>query len=100
MKFRNKPVVIEATQWFKKGDHKEVIEHIGCTYRMCPVCGGDADVEPIFYIKTLEGNMYVTPGDWIITGIKGEYYPCKPDMFEQTYEKVEESSELIVGKEK
>ena len=41
-------------------------------------------------IDTLEGAHYVTPGDWIITGVKGEHYPCKPDIFEATYERVEE----------
>jgi hypothetical protein len=41
-------------------------------------------------ISTLEGDLVVTPGDYIITGVKGEHYPCKPDIFEATYEKVEE----------
>lgn len=40
-------------------------------------------------IKTLEGTMHAKPGDWIIRGVKGELYPCKPDIFEQTYEAVE-----------
>jgi hypothetical protein len=44
-------------------------------------------------IKTLEGDHLVTPGDWIITGVKGEHYPCKPDIFEMTYEKVEARGE-------
>ena len=69
-KFRKKPVVIEATQWFKDGDHSEVkLVHKG-----------------EYAIKTLEGYMQVTEGDWIITGVKGEHYPCKPDIFELTYE--------------
>jgi hypothetical protein len=74
VKFRKKPVVIEATQWFKMGDHpKVVIEFEG---------------EPMPpYVWTLEGLMQVNPGDWIITGVKGEHYPCKPDIFEMTYEK-------------
>jgi len=74
MKFRKKPIVIEATQWFKKGDHPKVI---------CKNSNGCV-------IKTLEGYMWVTPGDWIITGVKGEHYPCKPDIFEATYEAVAE----------
>ena len=74
MKFRKKPVVIEATQWFKHGDHPKVLHH----------------PEPIHgFINTLEGMMLVSPGDWIITGVKGEHYPCKPDIFEATYERVE-----------
>jgi len=44
-------------------------------------------------IDTLEGPHYVIPGDWIITGVKGEHYPCKPDIFEMTYERVEERTE-------
>ena len=70
MKFRKKPVVIEATQWFKDGDHPAVDDGL---------------------IGTLEGYMAVTPGDWVITGVKGEHYPCKPDIFEMTYEPVEDA---------
>lgn len=74
MKYRKKPVVIEATQWFKMGDHPAVkaflARHEG-------------------WIDTLEGGHIVTPGDFIITGVKGEHYPCKPDIFELTYEVVE-----------
>lgn len=77
MKFRKKPVVIEATQWFKNGDHPEVYAK-------------HDSARPVGYIKTLEGNHIVTPGDWIITGIKGEHYPCKPDIFAATYEEVKE----------
>ena len=77
MKYRKKPVVIDAVQWFKNGDHPAVREYTN-----------PAGTEPL--IKTLEGWMKVTPGDWIITGVKGENYPCKPDIFEMTYEKVEE----------
>jgi hypothetical protein len=76
MKYRKKPVVIEATQWFKMGDHPAVFEgHLSGMPR----------------IETLEGPMTVTPGDYIITGVKGEHYPCKPDIFEMTYEPVEQA---------
>jgi hypothetical protein len=78
MKFRKKPVVIEATQWFKNGDHPMVYTKHGSASDLWG------------YIKTLEGEHIVTPGDWIITGIKGEHYPCKPDIFAATYEPVEE----------
>ena len=74
MKFRKKPVVIEATQWFKMGDHPKVFM-------------GQLSDRP--RIDTLEGPMFVDVGDWIITGVKGEHYPCKPDIFEATYERVE-----------
>jgi hypothetical protein len=79
VKFRKKPVVIEATQWFKMGDHPQVIE-------------ATLSGMPIGLIETLEGDHIVSPGDWIITGIKGEHYPCKPDIFEATYEPVEEQA--------
>ena len=79
MKFRKKPVVVEATQWFKDGDHPAVR-----VSRFTPV------TERLYLIDTLEGAMTVTPGDWIITGVKGEHYPCKPDIFEATYERVDE----------
>ena len=86
VKFRKKPVVIEATQWFKTGDHPAVL--------FAPL-----DVLPEFlpghhgWIQTLEGGHIVTPGDWIITGVKGEHYPCKPDIFEMTYERVEDAAQ-------
>lgn len=76
MKFRKKPVVIEATQWFKDGDHPAVYLDLGC----------------IPTIDTLEGRHVVTPGDWIITGVKGEHYPCKPDIFAMTYEPAEQQT--------
>jgi len=73
MKFRKKPVVIEATQWFKDGDHPAV-RHRERGYGA---------------IYTLEGVHTVKPGDWIITGVKGEFYPCKDEIFKMTYEPVE-----------
>lgn len=45
------------------------------------------------YIETLEGRMHASPGDWIITGVNGEQYPCKPDVFEKTYESVEDEED-------
>lgn len=69
--YRKKPVVIEATQWFKMGDHP---------------CVFPAKITGRPTITTLEGDHYVTSGDWIITGVKGEHYPCKPDIFALTYE--------------
>jgi hypothetical protein len=79
MKFRKKPVVIEATQWFKYGDHSAVMRYQSY----------DPDMQSLGWIETLEDGHVVTPGDWIITGVKGEHYPCKPDIFEMTYEPVE-----------
>lgn len=77
MQYRKKPVVIEAVQWFKHGDHPAVEVP---THPLPPGSG---------WIRTLEGGHIVTPGDWIITGVKGENYPCKPDIFEATYEPAE-----------
>jgi hypothetical protein len=88
MKFRKKPVVIEATQWFMDGDHPAV--EVQDRYTHPPNAPGIFFVHKVPIIKTLEGEMEVTPGDWIITGIKGEHYPCKPAIFEATYERVEQ----------
>lgn len=80
MLYRKKPVVIEATRWFKLGDHPAVVETPDW------IVGGG---HPRGWVETLEGGHIVTPGDWIITGVKGEHYPCKPDIFEATYEPAE-----------
>jgi hypothetical protein len=79
-KFRKKPVVIEALQWTGE-NAAEVTAFRG------GACLFDAD-GPI--IETLEGNMKAMPYDWIIKGVKGEFYPCKPDIFAATYEAVNE----------
>ena len=77
MKFRNRPVVIEATQWFKDVYHPAVTR-----FR-------DDASESIGWVDTAEGGHIVNQGDWIITGVNGEHYPCKPDIFELTYELAE-----------
>lgn len=79
MKYRKKPVVVEATQWFKMGDHPAVGDY--WTH--------DPDCKSWGWVVTLEGGHIVMPGDFIITGVKGENYPCKPDIFEMTYEAAE-----------
>ena len=122
MKFRKKPIVIEATQWFKNGDHpldydgdidgfsngelrtfsSEERKNNGWEgsivryYRspevdggkLCSHCGSIMHVHG--WIETLEGGHKVCPGDWIITGVAGEYYPCKPYIFEKSYEQENE----------
>lgn len=57
---------------------------------------GEGNAEPVIRIQTLEGDMLARQGDWVIKGVKGEFYPCKPDIFEATYEPVEpcENTEL------
>ncbi len=85
-KFRKKPVEIEArqllddlanhigiVQWIKDGGHDAFISPVGTHITIC----------------TLERNMTADLGDWIIRGVQGEFYPCKPDIFEATYERAE-----------
>jgi hypothetical protein len=110
--FRKKPVVIDATQWFENGDHPDddcrliqppdggdrflsegkVVRYYRLPddsgKRICEKCGRHMHVHG--WIDTLEGGHIVCPGDWIITGVMGERYPCKPDIFEATYAPVEE----------
>lgn len=80
MKYRKKPVIIEAIQFTGHND-KECLNF--CSSARDPI-----DTKPNLIIKTLEGDMLCSVGDYIIRGIKGEFYPCKPDIFEETYEKV------------
>ena len=95
MKFRKKPVVIEARQVTP-----ETAEEIGawCGAKKCIaesynsyLWGHALRLEHRHLdIETLEGDMSAGMGDWVIQGVKGEFYPCKPDIFEMTYERVEE----------
>ncbi len=113
-KFRKRPVVIEAHQWHKNGDHPEddcritepdtlsgkpwlsegkVVRYFRrpeaeyASDALHKVCGRAWYMHG--WIDTLEGGHTVCPGDWVITGVKGERYPCKPDIFDATYEAVE-----------
>ena len=82
--YRKKPVVIEAVHYVS--DSKECIEEC---MNFCPgLLFETYRANGTLTIPTLEGKMLATLGDWIIKGIKGEFYPCKPDIFEATYEKV------------
>ena len=83
MKYRKKPVVIDAVKW-SGNNLNEILDFM-------------KDKQPNYYeddekklltIQTLEGNMIASVGDYIIKGVQGEFYPCKPDIFEQTYEVV------------
>jgi hypothetical protein len=85
-KYRKKPVVISAKQWFRDGDHPEVQAERRPTRDMCPQCRRAWGEHG--RVVTLEGAHTVCPGDFIIQGVKGEFYPCKPDIFEATYEAV------------
>lgn len=86
MKYRKKPVIIEAIQFEDNSDR--IIE-------IHEFMGGDAirvnyedKDNPYLKIETLEGIMKASVGDYIIKGVNGEFYPCKPDIFEKTYERV------------
>ena len=88
MKFRKKPVVIEATQWNKDGDHPSVVELPKKVRDTIDERTTAIGVGNLRWIGTLEGGHIVSSGDWIITGVQGEQYPCKPDIFAATYEAV------------
>jgi hypothetical protein len=77
VQFRKRPIVIDAQQWFPDNSILSGYDALGVEYTVCD-----------YSIQTLEGPMRVTPGDWIITGVKGEKYPCKPDIFTLTYEPI------------
>ncbi len=86
-KYRKKPVVIDAIQYLREENINEVINWL-------EECNGKEyfKYDPStneYYITTLEGEMKVSKNDYIIKGVSGELYPCKPDIFEKTYEKVE-----------
>ncbi len=85
MKFRKKPVVIEAVQW-DGGNIGEVRSHFGPFLEWSFNSGRDE-----VHIFTLEGTMTTSKGDWIIKGVKGEFYPCKPDIFAATYDAVHDA---------
>lgn len=88
MKYRKKPIVIEAIHW--TGNREVVDEFMGVTKH--PDDANHAyyrtNDEDKVIIKTLEGNLAADIGDYIIKGVKGEFYPCKPDIFDMTYERV------------
>ncbi len=84
-KFRKRPVVIEAIQW--DGDAHAANTFIGERFGVDWTYASKESDDLI--IPTLEGDMRARVGDWIIKGVKGEFYPCKPDIFEATYEPVE-----------
>jgi hypothetical protein len=104
--FRKKPVVIDAFQWLHSGpDHNGdgwgLLDAwlVSLGYPPMDLADGDGDHAPMWLntdlvtltIPTLEGDHRCDNGDWIIRGIKGEFYPCKPDIFAATYEPVNES---------
>ena len=79
-KYRKKPVIIEAIQW--NGENLSEIDEF--------TSGKVKNHESVLIIPTLEGDMYASLNDYIIKGINGEFYHCKPDIFAKTYEEVTE----------
>lgn len=100
MKYRKKPIVIEALQWTGY-NYTEAELFVGepvtkGRYEQASPYRGNRWTDGAYsisakIISTLEGEMRCQPGDWIIKGIKGEFYPCKPDIFDATYEQAEEA---------
>lgn len=91
-KYRKKPVVIEAWQFTKENYHEGLPREFryaknGKDIKLWSQFGGDVIGGEI---NTLEGVMEISENDYIIKGVQGEFYPCKPDIFEQTYEEVRE----------
>ena len=88
MKYRKKPVIIEAIQFIDNADRIIEIQEFlgGDTMRI----NYEDKYNPYIKIETLEGTMKASVGDYIIKGVNGEFYPCKPDIFEKTYEEVAE----------
>jgi hypothetical protein len=76
MKYRQRPLVVEAVQWLRE---VRPIHELGVGYTL---------VDGTLYIDTLEGKMSVAPGDWVVKGIKGEFYGVRNDIFRATYEEV------------
>jgi hypothetical protein len=98
MKFRKKPVVIEAVQWTGK-NYQEIKDFYPTNWTEYQQTDWgnikSRDITPLttpgyprLLVQTAEGMLWADRNDWIIKGIKGEYYPCKPDIFELTYEAI------------
>lgn len=93
-KFKKKPVVIDAVKWTgQEEDIGPILEWVKASEVDDGMVGGPGvgyvPALGTLDIPTLEGTMTAQPGDWIIKGVKGEVYPCKPDIFEATYEQVD-----------
>lgn len=100
MKYRKKPVVIDALQWTGT-NHREMFDFLTdyqCTDQYISAEGKNFYIDHWkvpggLVIKTLEGEHLANIGDYIIRGVHGEFYPCKPDIFRETYEEVEARAE-------
>lgn len=99
-RYVKKPIVIEAVKW-KGFNNDEIKDFAGDSVKIEVIREGDADngIPPSVdcSIETLEGVMKANVGDYIIKGVNGEFYPCKPDIFEKTYYKADNSSVMCFG---
>jgi hypothetical protein len=86
MKYRKKPVVVDAFRFYSKND---VPKDLKC---VCSFGLGESNLVEELLIPTLEGTMKANIGDWIIKGVQGEFYPVKDHIFEQTYELLEDNN--------
>ena len=89
-KFRKKPVVIEAVQWTEDNWEEVTLFAKGSSRNINTIKG-------YLEIITLEGTMKANKNDWIIKGIQGEFYPCKPDIFKKTYEEVNDQKDTTTN---
>lgn len=87
MRFKKRPVIVECIQFI--GGESDLPRIINWLSQQKANIGGWIFHGTDITIPTLEGNMKASPGDWIIRGVNGEFYPCKPDIFEKTYEPAE-----------
>lgn len=92
-KYRKKPVEVEAIQWKGDLDNFTELVHFANVTKYHPLITNEETIQRIetlnlIHIQTLEGVMEAQPGDYIIKGVQGEFYPCKPDIFHTTYEQV------------
>lgn len=85
-KYRNKPVVIEAIQYVVSNVY-DILDFVGDKLIMETDSDSTGGISIKIAIKTLEGKMLVSPGDYVIKDISNEFYPCKPEIFNKTYEK-------------
>lgn len=93
MRFRKKPVVIEASCYDPNDvtSRQRLINWMGDACRHTVIDDAGCEQESLnLYIRTLEGDMRISPGDWVIQGTAGEFYPCKPDVFADVYEPAED----------
>lgn len=92
--YRKKPTLVDAVQWRKHGDHPKVRRTSYDEVSRLLGTSGCSREEPYWawmamgMLDTPEGLHAVIPGDWIIQGVMGEFYPCKPEIFEKTYERI------------